>query len=104
MSELKRFQELRPGCAVVAGEADRLKTGGWRAGRKPQVEMSSCVNCLLCWVYCPDGAIRLDGTDFLGFDYDLCKGCELCVEVCPVGAITMVAEGTPLPRYGRIEG
>jgi 2-oxoacid:acceptor oxidoreductase delta subunit (pyruvate/2-ketoisovalerate family) len=104
MDGLKRYQELQSGCAVIPGEAGRVRTGGWRAGSKPQVEMSRCVNCLLCWVYCPDGAIHLSGADFLGFDYDLCKGCELCVEVCPVGAITMVAEATSLPPYGRIEG
>ena len=59
---------------------------------RPEVELSACVNCLLCWLYCPDSAITLDGTTFTGFDYDYCKGCELCAEVCPTGAITMVEE------------
>ena len=52
-----------------------------------------CVNCLLCWLYCPDSAVRLDGTTFTGFDLDLCKGCEICAEVCPVDAMKMVPEG-----------
>ena len=55
-------------------------------------DLESCVNCLLCWLYCPDSAVVLDGTTFAGFDYDYCKGCEICAEVCPVDAIAMVAE------------
>jgi len=51
------------------------------------------VNCLLCWLYCPDSAIVLDGTTFAGIDYDFCKGCALCVEVCPVEALSMEPEG-----------
>ncbi len=67
---------------------------------KPSADLSKCVNCLLCWLQCPDSAILLDGTTFVGFDFDYCKGCEICEEVCPVGAITMVAEETPLPPLG----
>jgi len=50
------------------------------------------VNCLLCWLYCPDSAIVLDGATFAGIDYDYCKGCALCVEVCPVSALAMEPE------------
>ena len=50
------------------------------------------MNCLLCWLHCPDSAILLDGTTFAGFDYDYCKGCEICAAVCPVDAIAIVAE------------
>jgi 2-oxoacid:acceptor oxidoreductase delta subunit (pyruvate/2-ketoisovalerate family) len=51
------------------------------------------VNCLLCWLYCPDSAVLIDGATFTGFDLRYCKGCELCAEACPVGAISMVEEG-----------
>ena len=47
---------------------------------------------MLCWLYCPDAAVLVDGEVFDGFDYDLCKGCELCAEMCPAGAIEMVPE------------
>jgi 2-oxoacid:acceptor oxidoreductase delta subunit (pyruvate/2-ketoisovalerate family) len=50
------------------------------------------VNCLLCWLYCPDSAVRIDDGAFLGFDDDYCKGCELCAAVCPTGAIEMVRD------------
>jgi 2-oxoacid:acceptor oxidoreductase delta subunit (pyruvate/2-ketoisovalerate family) len=92
MPELRSWQELRAGGVVVRDEAARSRTGGWRTGLKPEVELARCVNCSLCWLYCPDAAVRLEGTTFAGFDYDVCKGCEICAEICPVGAIEMVAE------------
>jgi 2-oxoacid:acceptor oxidoreductase delta subunit (pyruvate/2-ketoisovalerate family) len=92
VSELRDWRDLRAGGAVRPGEAVRPRTGGWRTGVRPEVDLTRCVNCLLCWLYCPDSAIRLDGTTFLGFDHDYCKGCELCAAVCPVDAIEMVRD------------
>jgi 2-oxoacid:acceptor oxidoreductase delta subunit (pyruvate/2-ketoisovalerate family) len=92
MAELKSWQELRTGGAVLPGEAELPRTGGWRTGLKPAVDISLCVNCLLCWLYCPDSAVVLDGTTFTGFDLDVCKGCEICAETCPTHAIAMVEE------------
>lgn len=87
---------------VVEASAPRLPTGGWRSGEEPAVDYTLCVNCLLCWLACPDCAFALErnGTDLrLGaIDYGVCKGCELCVEVCPVDAISMLPEGTHLSR------
>ncbi len=96
MPELKPkpWRELPLAGAVAPGETARPETGGWRTGSKPEVDLSKCVNCLVCWLYCPDSAIRLDGTTFVGFDLAHCKGCELCAEICPVRAITMVPEET----------
>jgi 2-oxoacid:acceptor oxidoreductase delta subunit (pyruvate/2-ketoisovalerate family) len=81
-----------PGGIVLRDEADQPETGAWRTGVKPQVDLSKCVNCLLCWRYCPDAAVSLDGATFTGFDLRYCKGCELCAEVCPADAITMVED------------
>ena len=92
MPELTPWSELRSGGVVVPDEAARPRTGGWRTGVKPEVDLAKCVNCLLCWVYCPDSAVELDGTTFSGFDLTYCKGCEICAEVCPVDAVTMVPE------------
>jgi 2-oxoacid:acceptor oxidoreductase delta subunit (pyruvate/2-ketoisovalerate family) len=77
---------------IEALGVERPETGGWRTGLKPEVELARCVNCLLCWIYCPDSAVRLDGTSFDGFDLAHCKGCEICAEICPVDAIAMVPE------------
>ena len=96
MPGLRRAGELAVGAAVLRGEAVQPHTSGWRTGLKPQVDLARCVNCLLCWAYCPDCAVVVDGTTFLGFDYDFCKGCEICAEMCPAGAIAMVDEATPV--------
>lgn len=93
MPRLLSWEELPPGGAVRPEEAERLRTGSWRTGVRPEVDLSACVDCLLCWLYCPDSAVVLDGTAFAGFDLDVCKGCELCSVVCPTGAIQMVADG-----------
>ncbi|HET6643148.1 MAG TPA: 4Fe-4S binding protein [Gaiellaceae bacterium] len=92
MAELKPWQELGPGGVVLPDDAPRRVTGGWRTGVKPHANRSACVNCLLCWLYCPDAAVLVDGEVFAGFDYELCKGCELCAEMCPTDAIEMVPE------------
>ncbi len=66
------------------------KTGDWRTF-KPVRDESKCTKCLLCWVYCPEGAIKWDGEN-LTIDYDYCKGCGICAQECPAKAIEMVVE------------
>ena len=92
MPDLGPWQELPLAGIVVADEAQRVETGGWRTGLKPEVDLSKCVNCLLCWLYCPDSAVLVDHARFTGFDLRFCKGCELCAQACPVDAIAMVPE------------
>ncbi len=89
---LKSWEELPVGGTVVPDPALRPQTGGWRTGVRPQVELSACVNCLLCWIYCPDSAIHVADGAFAGFDLDHCKGCEICATVCPTNAIEMVPD------------
>ena len=101
--ELKRLV-LRPGGVVEPGDVALPRTGGWRTVQKPAVDLSLCVDCLLCWMHCPDTAIRQHGGVFVGFDYDLCKACEICVEVCPTDAIRMVAEDSDLKPGGVLPG
>ena len=94
MAELRPWQALPLGGVVGRDDAARQRTGGWRTGVKPEADFAACVNCLLCWLYCPDAAVLVEGETFAGFDYDLCKGCELCAEMCPPQAIAMVPEAT----------
>jgi 2-oxoacid:acceptor oxidoreductase delta subunit (pyruvate/2-ketoisovalerate family) len=92
MDDLTAWESLPVAGVVRPADAPRANTGGWRTGEVPAADLSRCVNCLLCWVYCPDSAIALDGETFTGFDLDYCKGCGICADVCPVAAIEMVPE------------
>ena len=92
MGGLSTWQALPVAGAVRPEDAPRTHTGSWRTGEQPAVDVSLCVDCLLCWLYCPDSAVTLSGEAFEGFDLDTCKGCGICADICPVHAIEMVAE------------
>ena len=78
------------GVVPEAGSSMKYKTGDWRAFR-PLVEKEKCVNCLLCWIYCPDSAI-VRAEKWVEVNYDYCKGCGICAHECPKEAIRMVGE------------
>jgi pyruvate ferredoxin oxidoreductase delta subunit len=78
------------GTVLEAGSSIKYKTGDWRAFR-PVVDVKKCANCLICWIYCPDIAIKR-GEKHVEIDYDFCKGCGICSAECPVKAIAMVEE------------
>jgi pyruvate ferredoxin oxidoreductase delta subunit len=72
------------------GSSLKYKTGDWRAFR-PVVDKEKCVNCLLCWIYCPDSAI-VRQENCIAINYDYCKGCGICAHECPKQAIKMEEE------------
>jgi len=72
------------------GSSLKYKTGDWRAF-KPVVDKEKCVNCLLCWIYCPDSAI-IRQEKWVEINYDYCKGCGICAHECPKQAIKMEEE------------
>ncbi len=104
MPELKSYKELPLG-GVIPATADRprKKTGDWR-DEKPVLYPEKCVNCLLCWVRCPETAILTEDQQMRGFDYDYCKGCGICAQTCPTEAIRMVDDAEEVPPLGRIGG
>ena len=69
------------------GSAALRQTGNWRTER-PVIELAKCKRCFLCYLYCPEAALRLDSENFPHVDYDHCKGCMICYEECPTDAIT----------------
>lgn len=75
----------------TAYEAGFLTTdnAGWRE-RDPSVDADACIGCSRCYLYCPDGAVRMEGRR-PEIDLRFCKGCGICVRICPKGAITMEA-------------
>ena len=89
--EGKGWKEIPIGGRIdKGGTAREYKTGSWRTF-KPVVNKEKCINCLQCWIYCPDAAItRLE--ESVSVDYDYCKGCGICANECPAKAITMVEE------------
>ncbi len=82
-------------CKPAKGEAGR--TGDWR-DEGPVIDHIKCIPskkgkpaCFLCWLYCPEGVVRM--TIPVEIDLEYCKGCGICAEECPPGAIRMVREG-----------
>ena len=90
---LKDWQELPIGGVVAdGGNSEDYETGTWRTSM-PIWHAENCINCLTCWVFCPEDAFVLkDGMTKKGtlrkeidsINYYHCKGCGLCVKECPV--------------------
>lgn len=69
------------------GSTRKNKTGSWRTF-KPVHDKEKCIDCGICYYFCPEGCINLD----IEIDFDYCKGCGICAEECPVKAISMERE------------
>jgi pyruvate ferredoxin oxidoreductase delta subunit len=74
-----------------AGSAALRRTGDWRSQR-PIMDKEKCNKCGLCWLYCPDAAIKLLEDGYYEIDPFYCKGCGICATVCAKEAITMIEE------------
>lgn len=94
VTRLPAWHELVEG-GIIPTPATSLsyRTGSWRLER-PVFDAQKCVQCLMCWLMCPDSAILLEDGKVVGIDYDHCKGCGLCSLQCPPKhiALTMVQE------------
>ncbi|WP_366017965.1 4Fe-4S binding protein [Thermanaeromonas sp.] len=66
------------------------RTGSWRIQR-PVIDPWKCNDCLICWLFCPEGSIRR-GESCTSIDLTYCKGCGICARECPRQAIHMVDE------------
>jgi pyruvate ferredoxin oxidoreductase delta subunit len=91
MSFNKPYQEILYGGIITeAGCSAVNKTGGWRSF-KPVIDFEKCVNCMRCWMFCPDGIMSQKDEKIL-INYEYCKGCGICANQCPVDAIKMILE------------
>lgn len=92
MAEQKSWKDIPIGGTIVeAGSARKYKTGDWRVLR-PVYDRSKCIDCMMCWFYCPDLSIIQEDAVMKGIDYYYCKGCGICASVCPKSAIEMKPE------------
>jgi pyruvate ferredoxin oxidoreductase gamma subunit len=73
------------------GSAALRATGNWRIER-PFIDLTKCKRCFLCYLYCPEAAMRLDSNNFPYIDFDHCKGCMICYQECPTEAISRRSE------------
>ena len=92
MTDAPSIKEL-PIAGVIPkpGTSKEYKTGDWRSF-KPILDQDKCTRCNLCWVYCPEPAIKHNDDGSYEMDLTYCKGCGICAEECPPKAIKMVEE------------
>jgi pyruvate ferredoxin oxidoreductase delta subunit len=84
--------DLTPGCVVTEpGSTKQYKTGSWRS-RRPITDLEKCTKCGICYIYCPEGCIRVNEQGYFLQNMDYCKGCGICAHECPQKAIAMKEE------------
>lgn len=89
--EEKSWKEISI-AAVCWKPSTETLTGDWKT-YMPVRNPEKCTRCLLCAIYCPDGAIKWNGEKSdIEFNLDYCKGCGICANECPVKAIDMKLE------------
>ena len=89
---MKSWKQIPIGGVIEdAGNSKDYKTGDWRVQRPIHIP-DKCIHCMICWMVCPDSAIKGKDGNFGYFDYNHCKGCGNCAARCPVKAIEMKNE------------
>jgi pyruvate ferredoxin oxidoreductase delta subunit len=84
----KGWKEISP-AGVCWKSSNQFLTGDWKT-YTPMRDPEKCTKCLLCVLFCPDGAIHWQkDQDDIEFDLNFCKGCGICANECPTKAIEM---------------
>jgi len=66
------WKDIPPGMVILEpGSALKFKTGSWRAFKPRWIE-ENCIQCLLCWLYCPDNAVKVKDGKRQDFDFEYC--------------------------------
>ena len=83
MAKLRGWKELPTGGIIPeAGNSADYETGSWRTYRAIWHE-ENCIQCLRCWIFCPEGAYSVKNQKVTGINYRHCKGCGICNKECP---------------------
>jgi len=89
MVNLANYKDMVIGSRVIEpGNSEKFNTGDWRS-MVPVIDSDKCIDCLTCWIYCPDNCILVKDDKITGVKLSHCKGCGICSKVCPRSAITM---------------
>ncbi len=80
--EQTSWRELSEDAVISApGSSTCNKTGTWRTSA-PIRDAEKCIQCMRCWIYCPDSSIIVEDGKVVGIDYEHCKGCGICAKEC----------------------
>jgi pyruvate ferredoxin oxidoreductase delta subunit len=86
------WRDVEIACVIrTPGNAAEYRTGDWRSQR-PVWDNDRCIKCGICYIFCPDMAVRQREDGYFEADLDYCKGCGICARECWTGAIHMVEE------------
>ncbi len=89
MVNIANYKDYVIGSRVIEpGNSEKFNTGDWRS-MVPVVDTNLCIDCLTCWIYCPDDCVIVENDRVVGVKTSHCKGCGICSKVCPKKAITM---------------
>jgi pyruvate ferredoxin oxidoreductase delta subunit len=92
MANMANYKDMVVGDRVIEpGNSEGFQTGDWRS-MVPVLDRSKCIDCLTCWIYCPDNSILIENGKMKGIKLSHCKGCGICAKACPKDAITMKEE------------
>ena len=86
------LRDIKVGCVLL----EEGKAKPFERGTKPTLvpvwDKNMCVRCGLCYIFCPDAAIKRGDDGYYEAHLDYCKGCGICHRECWFGAISMQEE------------
>ena len=92
IKSMPRWEEIAPALIEFGPRVSERNIGfktSFARTFRPVIDKNKCIDCKLCYVFCPDGAIDFDP---IKVNYEYCKGCGICARMCGSKAISMPHE------------